>query len=101
MSAAGAGHANLVTFLFLVLLAIIGVGITDYSPADAHRHWLLMILICAGIALYGAARHDRGQAARKHLLRLRVQLLHWIILIISVIITLVAIYRERYQAHHR
>ena len=32
------GQANLVTFMLLVVLSVVGVGITDYSPADAHRY---------------------------------------------------------------
>ncbi|MEN8205229.1 MAG: hypothetical protein ABFS24_04365 [Pseudomonadota bacterium] len=45
-----AGQVNPVTFLFLIVLSVIGVGITDYSPADAHRYWLLMIFVCATVA---------------------------------------------------
>ncbi len=55
MSVSRAGQANLVSFMLLLVLAVIGVGITDYSPADAHRYWLFMILICASVALFGAA----------------------------------------------
>mgnify|MGYP001823009947 FL=1 len=95
MPVARAGQANLVTFMFLLVLAIIGVGITDYSPADAHRYWLFMILICAAVALFGAARHDKGAGTRKHLRRVRVQLLHWSACVVAVIITYALIHNGR------
>ena len=95
MSIARAGQANLVTFMFLLVLAVIGVGITDYSPADAHRYWLFMILICAGVALFGAVQHDRGAGTKTHLRRLRVQLLHWCACVAAVIITYALIHNGR------
>ena len=95
MPVARAGQANLVTFMFLLVLAIIGVGITDYSPADAHRYWLFMILICAAVALFGAAQHDKGAGTRTHLRRVRVQLLHWSACVVAVIITYGLIHNGR------
>ncbi len=31
-------------FLLLLVLSVIGVGITDYSPADAHHYWVFIVL---------------------------------------------------------
>ena len=95
MSIARAGQANLVTFMFLLVLAIIGVGITDFSPADAHRYWLFMILICAAVALFAAVRQAQGEDTRAHLKRLRVQLLHWSACVAAVIITYALIHNGR------
>lgn len=95
MSVQRSGEIGLVTFLFLVVLAVIGVGITDYSPADAHRYWLFMIFICAGIALYGAVQHERGESASTHLRRLRVQLLHWSACVAAVIIAYALVHNGR------
>ena len=37
--------ANGVIMIMLMLLAIIGVGITDYSPRLSHLYWLAMVLV--------------------------------------------------------
>ena len=34
--------------IVLILLSIIGIGITDYSPADSRRYWLAMVPDFAG-----------------------------------------------------
>ena len=34
--------------LFIVFaLSLIGMGITDFSPLESHRYWVLMIIILA------------------------------------------------------
>ena len=90
-----AGQANLVSFLFLIVLSVIGVGITDYSPADAHRYWLLMIFVCATVAIMGTVVKSRGQGGRQHLSRLAVQLLHWSACLAAVLITYALIHNGR------
>jgi len=95
MSVAQVGQPNLITFMFLLVLAVIGVGITDYSPADAHRYWLFMIFICAAVAILGTLMQARGEDRRMNLSRLWVQLLHWGACIAAVLMTYALIHNGR------
>ena len=89
------GQANLVTFLFLIVLSVIGVGITDFSPADAHRYWLFMIFVCAAVALLGTVVKSRGQGGKQHVSRFAVQVLHWSACFAAVLITYALIHNGR------
>jgi len=95
MSVEKVGHVNLVTFMFLLVLAVIGVGITDYSPADAHRYWLFMIAICAAVAILGTLLQSRGEDRRQYLSRLWIQLLHWSACVAAVLLTYALIHNGR------
>ena len=90
-----AGQANLVTFLFLIVLAVIGVGITDYSPADAHRYWLFMVFVCAAVAIMGALVKSRGQGSKQQVSRFAVQILHWSACFAAVLVTYALIHNGR------
>ncbi|MDH3887123.1 MAG: hypothetical protein OEU78_01345 [Gammaproteobacteria bacterium] len=79
-------RANLVTFMLLVLLSVIGVGITDYSPADAHRYWIFMIFVCAITSIFAGISQSRGKQNRRSLSWVSVQLLHWSACIAAVLI---------------
>jgi hypothetical protein len=89
------GQANLVTFLFLIVLSVIGVGITDFSPADAHRYWLFMIFVCAAVALLGTVARSRGQGGKQHVSRFAVQVLHWSACFVAVLIIYALIHNGR------
>jgi len=40
--------------LFIVFaLSLIGMGITDFSPLESHRYWVLMMIIILAIASIG------------------------------------------------
>ena len=63
--------------LFLVLvLALIGMAITDYSPAKSHRYWTLMILLFAfaSIGLGWSREEYQGHIFKELVIR---QLIHW------------------------
>lgn len=90
-----AGQANLVTFLFLIVLAVIGVGITDYSPSDAHRYWLFMIFVCATVTISSTLPKSRGQGGKQYVTRFAVQALHWSACLAAVLITYALIHNGR------
>ena len=79
-------RAILVTFMLLLVLAVIGVGITDYSPADAHKYWIFMVLVCAATSLLAGLSQSRGHQSRHSLSWVGVQLLHWSACIAAVLI---------------
>ena len=67
----------------LILLSIIGIGITDFSPADSHRYWFAMVPVFAGACLILEWSRARGKG-QKWTTILRVQLLLWLGLLLAV-----------------
>ena len=80
------GQANLVTFMLLVVLSVVGVGITDYSPADAHRYWIFMVFVCAITSIIGGLSQHQGHENRRTLSWVSVQVLHWSACVAAVLI---------------
>jgi hypothetical protein len=48
----------------LILLSIIGIGITDFSPADSHRYWFAMVPVFAAACLILEWSRARGQGQK-------------------------------------
>jgi hypothetical protein len=69
--------------IVLILLSIIGIGITDFSPADSHLYWLAMVPVFAGacLILEWSRALGRGQ---KWTTIVRTQLLLWLGLLLAV-----------------
>ena len=64
-----------VIYVTLVLLALLGMAITNFSPADAHIYWLAMTLVFAlGAIVTGWQRVVDKQTKAKFVAS---QLLHW------------------------
>ena len=72
-----------IILIVLVLLAIIGIGITDFSPADSHRYWFAMVPVFAGACLILEWSRARGKG-QKWTTILRTQLLLWVGLLLAV-----------------
>jgi hypothetical protein len=57
-----------IIFIVLILLSMIGIGITDFSPADSRLYWLAMVPVFAGACLileWSRAR-DKGARRQRH-----------------------------------
>ena len=72
-----------VVLIVLILLSLIGIGITDYSPAKSHRYWFLMVPIFAAACLILEWTRARGKGQRWTAI-VRTQLLLWFGLLLSV-----------------
>lgn len=72
-----------IILIVLILLAIIGIGITDFSPADSHRYWFAMVPVFAGACLILEWSRARGRG-QKWTTILRTQLLLWLGLLLAV-----------------
>ncbi|EDZ67691.1 hypothetical protein NOC27_1018 [Nitrosococcus oceani AFC27] len=70
-------------FYGLIILSVIGVGITQASVIVGRTYWLAMIPIIAATTLYIEWERDRGKEIRWRTL-LRTQLFHWAALLVSV-----------------
>ena len=69
--------------IVLIILSIIGIAITDFSPTVSHRYWFAMVPIFAGACLLLEWSRARNKGL-KLMTILRTQLLHWIGLLIAV-----------------
>ena len=69
--------------IVLLLLSIIGIGITDFSPADSHLYWLAMVPVFAGACLILEWSRARGRG-QKWTTIVRNQLLLWFGLLLAV-----------------
>jgi hypothetical protein len=67
----------------LIVRSIIGIGITDFSPADSYKYWVAMVPIFCGACLILEWSRVRGRGFKWTTL-LRTQLLHWVGLLVAV-----------------
>ena len=72
-----------IVIIVLIGLSILGIGITDFSPADSYKYWVAMVPIFCGACLILAWSRARGKGA-KWTTMVRTQLLHWIGLLVAV-----------------
>jgi uncharacterized membrane protein HdeD (DUF308 family) len=72
-----------IILIMLILLAIIGIGITDFSPAESHRYWFAMVPVFAGACLILEWSRARGKGQKWSTI-LRTQLLLWLGLLLAV-----------------
>lgn len=59
-----------------LILSLLGIGITDYSPGQSYRYWggMTLVLAVAGIAIGWSTTRRLGMPARATLIA---QLIHW------------------------
>ena len=64
-----------VILLIVFALSLIGMGLTDFSPLESHRYWVVMIILLAiaSIGLGWSKEEDQGKIVE---LAVR-QLIHW------------------------
>ena len=72
-----------IILVVLILLSIIGIGITDFSPADSHRYWFAMVPVFAGACLILEWSRARGKGLKWTTI-VRTQLLLWLGLLLAV-----------------
>ena len=53
-----------IILIALISLSIIGIGITDYSPANSRRYWFLMVPVFAGACLILEWSRARGKGQK-------------------------------------
>ncbi len=62
--------------ILLLILSLVGIGITDYSPADGYGYWLIMVVVFAVFAILIGWLQSKHRAEDFKLI-LREQSLHW------------------------
>jgi hypothetical protein len=63
-------------FSALVLLAFVGVVITDISPSNAHFYWVVLLVVYASVAIYSGRKQASIKGEHLGGLVLR-QMIHW------------------------
>ena len=64
--------------ILMIILSLVGVGVTDFSPDDGYWYWMIMILVFGVIAVItGFVEAKKGD---QHLVKkiLVVQVIHWL-----------------------
>jgi hypothetical protein len=69
-------HLEEAALIFLLVLSLIGIGITDFSPSDGFGYWLVMVLVFAVTAFFIAWRQSKNRPDNFQRL-LYDQALHW------------------------
>lgn len=62
--------------ILLLILSLVGVGITDFSPADGFGYWLVMVAVFAVLAILIGWRQSKYHPEDFKII-LREQALHW------------------------
>jgi hypothetical protein len=78
----------------LILLSIIGIGITDFSPSESRRYWLAMVPVFAAACLILEWSRARGRG-QKWTTIVRTQLLLWLGLLLAVFLVYLLLHTGR------
>ncbi|NOT12084.1 MAG: hypothetical protein HOP23_09685 [Methylococcaceae bacterium] len=62
--------------VLLLILSLVGIGITDYSPADGYGYWLIMVVVFAVFAIIIGWLQSKHRPEDIKLI-LREQSIHW------------------------
>lgn len=64
-------------FIILVILSLLGISITDFSPHDGYGYWIMMVFVFAGLSIFvswlqsKASEDDIGAIVKS-------QTMHWL-----------------------
>jgi hypothetical protein len=62
--------------ILLLILSLVGIGITDFSPADGYGYWLIMVVIFAVFAIIIGWTQSKHRPEDFKII-LREQSIHW------------------------
>lgn len=80
--------------IVLIILSLIGIGITDYSPANSHIYWFFMVPVFAAACLAIEWEHGRGQGQQWKSI-LRTQIMLWLGLFLAIQMVYVLLHAGR------
>jgi hypothetical protein len=83
-----------IILIVLILLSMIGIGITDFSPADSRLYWLAMVPVFAAACLILEWSRARGKG-QKWTTIVRTQLLIWFGLLLAVLLVYLLLHTGR------
>ncbi|MFI3185507.1 MAG: hypothetical protein QX198_05950 [Methylococcaceae bacterium] len=62
--------------VLLLLLSLVGIGITDFSPADGYGYWIIMVLLFGLFAMIIGWQQSKHRSEDFRII-LREQSMHW------------------------
>lgn len=69
-------HIEEAILVLLLILSLVGIGITDFSPADGFAYWLIMVLVFAFFSILIGWLQSKHRAEDFKII-LREQSMHW------------------------
>ncbi len=63
--------------IILLLLSLLGIGITDFSPDDGYGYWIIMVIVFALCAILIAWLQSKKHDVNNFTSILREQFMHW------------------------
>ncbi len=63
--------------ILLLLLSLIGIGITDFSPDDGYAYWLILVVVFGLFAILIAWLQSKQQDVSDFATILKEQFMHW------------------------
>lgn len=69
-------HFEEAVLILLLILSLVGIGITDFSPADGFGYWLIMVAVFVICAIFIGWRQSKYHVEDFKII-LRKQSLHW------------------------
>ncbi|WP_031433966.1 hypothetical protein [Methylomarinum vadi] len=63
--------------ILLLLLSLIGIGVTDFSPDDGYAYWLIMVVVFGLFAILIAWLQSKQQDVSYFAKILKEQFMHW------------------------
>lgn len=69
-------HIEEAILVLLLILSLVGIGITDFSPADGFGYWLIMVLVFAFFSIMIGWLQSKHRAEDFKII-LREQSIHW------------------------
>lgn len=70
-------HIEEAILVLLLILSLVGIGITDFSPADGFGYWLIMVVVFAVFGIIIGWLQSKHRAIDFKII-LREQSIHWI-----------------------
>ncbi len=81
--------------ILLILLSLVGVVISDYSPSEGYRYWMLMIVIFGFISVFLGIVESKKQTGSLVKDILVVQVIHWLGAMLTVIAVFLLLQAEK------
>lgn len=64
-------------FIILIVLSLVGIGVTDFSPHDGYGYWLLMVFVFAALSIFVSWLQSKASDQDISDL-IKMQAMHWL-----------------------
>jgi len=83
----GGARLDLWLFVLMLVLALVGIGVTEVEHSGGKLYWLFLVLVYAGISLVRSWQGARGQGQPVWPM-IRAQVFHWLGALVAINIVL-------------